>query len=35
METEKLLDSGARVEVLPQEASVLVQLGQSGPRPAE
>ena len=29
METEKLLDSGARVDVLPKDASVLIQMGQS------
>jgi hypothetical protein len=29
METEKLLASGARVEVLPKDASLLVQLGQA------
>lgn len=32
METEKLLDSGARIEVLPKDASVLVQLGAAGAR---
>ena len=33
METEKLLASGARVDVLPQQASLLVQLDGSGSAP--
>lgn len=37
METEKLLESGARVDILPEGASVLLQLGENGatPRPAQ
>lgn len=37
METEKLLESGARVDILPDGASVLLQLGENGatPRPSE
>jgi hypothetical protein len=31
MESEKLLNSGARVEVLPKDATLMVQLGQTGP----
>lgn len=31
METEKLLESGAAVEVIPEETTVLVQLGSEGP----
>ena len=31
METEKLLASGARVDLLPKQANVLVQLGESAP----
>ena len=32
METEKLLDSGARIDVLPKGASMLVQVGGSSPK---